>query len=34
VLRELFNAKLNGKIKRKEEEIKMALNLLEEIKNG
>jgi tRNA nucleotidyltransferase (CCA-adding enzyme) len=34
VLRELFNAKLDGKIKTKEEEIEMALNLLKEIKNG
>ena len=34
VLRELFNAKLDGKIKTKEDEIKMALNLLEEIKDG
>ncbi|MBC7330380.1 CBS domain-containing protein [bacterium] len=34
VLRELFNAKLDGKIKTKGEEIEMAQNLLKEIKNG
>ncbi len=34
LMRELFYAKLNGKIKTKEEEKKMALTLWKEIKNG